>query len=274
MRLYVLRYLLFLILEGEKTNSELSQDVGGSTSNVSHAMKILHKCGLVKHPEKRPRSWDVIHTNKLILIIEKLLLVSKNNPEIKSLLELPTVIKIGTAIHKKDKGLTIVNIVKAARVSKLSAMKVLDKMTAYNLLRKKTGKPNLYYVPDTILSRLFFDVCCEIGNLLINKKEKEMTSREIIKRLKNDDSVLILIHYGSSARGTVDSLSDIDILAVTRDKISRGNILDCYTHKKVDLHVYSKSGFLQLIKTQPDFIKNISTAKVLKGEDILQAIMQ
>ena len=86
------------------------------------------------------------------------------------------------------------------------------------------------------------------------------------------ESVLILIHYGSSARGKDDRFSDIDLFIVTRDRISRGEILSRYSQKKLDLSVYSKRGFLELLRKQPDFMAHIATANVLKGKDIIEAI--
>ncbi len=84
--------------------------------------------------------------------------------------------------------------------------------------------------------------------------------------------MLILVHYGSSSRDASDKLSDIDLLAVTQDRISRGDILSRFSHGKIDLSVYSKSGFLQMLKTHPDFISHISKATVLKGKDIFEAV--
>lgn len=95
---------------------------------------------------------------------------------------------------------------------------------------------------------------------------------EIIRKIKDDESVLILIHYGSSYRGKDDILSDIDLFVVTRDRISRGEILSRYSQKKLDLSVYSKGGFLELLRKQPDFMAHIATANVLKGKDLIEAI--
>ncbi|MBI4650170.1 nucleotidyltransferase domain-containing protein [Candidatus Desantisbacteria bacterium] len=95
-----------------------------------------------------------------------------------------------------------------------------------------------------------------------------------MEQLKNDSSVLILAHYGSSARGTIDKFSDIDIFVVTRDKISRGDIISKYSGKKIDLNVYSKKGFLELLKFQPDFIRNLSRSRILKGKDILEEVVK
>ncbi len=104
--------------------------------------------------------------------------------------------------------------------------------------------------------------------------KKKLSLKEIIRKIKDNASVLILIHYGSSYRGTDDEFSDIDLFIVTRDRISRGEIISEYSQKKLDLSVYSKEGFLKLITKQPDFITHISKSNVLKGNDILEAVIE
>jgi len=256
----------------------MADRLGASIYNASHAMGLLNKAGLTIHPENRLRSWTADSTKPLNLTLEKLLLISKNNMEIQSLLMLPSYIRIGAQLAKSLHGTTIDVLMNSTGLSKVSVIKALKKMVELTLLRKKTGKPNLYYLSDKPLAQLFCKACSEITDIFLTKKEakkeKKVTTREIIKQIKNDKSVLILVHYGSSARGRQDKLSDVDLFAVTRDRISRGEIISHYRHKNIDLSVYSKKGFLRLIRTQPDFISNIATARVLKGRDILEAVTQ
>lgn len=273
MSLYSIKYLFHLIFEGEKTSRELSDELGGSIYNASHAMGALHSLGLVKHPDKRLRSWKADRTKEVIITLEKLLLASHNDQVFKDLLEQSAVIHIGSQLHMNNQGLALATLMKFTGLSKVSVMRGLKKLVAVNLLRKKTGKPNYYYHSNTTLAQLFFKACREMENLLFAREKREISPQEIIEQLETEDAVLILVHYGSSARGKADELSDIDLLVVTHDKISRGEMLSRYSCKKVDLGVYSKSGFLELIKTQPDFVSNIARAKVLKGKDILQAMI-
>ncbi|MDN3511260.1 MAG: nucleotidyltransferase domain-containing protein [Candidatus Jettenia sp. CY-1] len=273
MKLFIIRYLFRLVFEGEKTNSELSKDVGGTISNVSHAMHRLYALGLIKHPEGRTRSWIADHTKMPIKTIEKLLLIAKNDAEIKKLFLLPSVLKIGSFFYKNKKG-TINDLSKKIGISKVTIIKALNKLITYGILIKKSGKPNHYYLVDTKLANAFLRTCSEILVIFINDTKKEATPKKIIERLKKDNNVLILIHYGSAAKGTPDSLSDIDLLAVTHDKMGRGEVLEKYSHKYIDLNVYSKDGFLRLLKNQPDFIRNIAGAKILKGKNIFEAIIQ
>ncbi len=272
MNLYVIKYLLLLIFEGEKTSRELSEAAGRSLSNASHAMRTLGRLGLVKHPEKRVRSWVIDPTKKLNLLIEKLLFITRNDADIKGLLQLSTAIKIGGRLHQSKGGHSIPALLESTGLSKMSTIKILNRLVDHNLLRKDTSRPNKYYVISAMSSQLFFEVCNKIEHTLIKDTGSELAPQVLIKRLAKDKSVLILVHYGSSSRGKGDRLSDIDLLAVTRDKISRGDILARYSHKGIDLSVYSKSGFLQLLKSQPDFISNISMARILKGRDILHAV--
>ncbi len=273
MNLYVVKYLLLLVFEGEMTSRKMADRLGGSIYNASHAMGRLYKNGLVSHPEYRPRSWMADMSKPLNVTLENLLLISKNNMEIQRLLMLPSTIRIGTQLSKHPGGITIDMLIKSTGLSKVSVINALKKMVDLALLRKKTGKPNFYYPSGKPSARLFFKACSEITGIFLTRKEKS-SAMEIIKQIKNDKSVLILVHYGSSARGKQDTLSDIDLFAVTRDRISRGEIISKYSGGNIDLSVYSKKGFLQLARTQPDFISNIATARVLKGKDILEAVIQ
>ena len=273
MNLYILKYLFLLILEGEITSKELAEKLGEAPCNASHAMSILHKLGVISHPKNRVRSWIVDSSNPLVLTMEKLLIISKNNSEIKNLFHFPSVILIGNWFFINKKGATINELVKKTGLSRAYVMKALDKMSSENIINKKTGKPNNYYPYDTLLSRLFFQVSHDVLNLFSIRNDKKLSLMEIIRKIKDDESVLILIHYGSSYRGKDDRFSDIDLFVVTRDRISRGEILSRYSQKKLDLSVYSKRSFLELLRKQPDFMAHIATANVLKGKDIIEAII-
>lgn len=274
MNLYVLKYLFLLILEGEMTSAELARKLGESPYNASHAMNILHKLGVISHPEKRLRSWIVNSTNSLVLKMEKLLIISKNDSKIKELLRFPSVILIGSWFSINKKGTTINELIQKTGLSRATVIKTLDKMSSQNIISKKISKPNNYYPYDTLLSRLFFQVSHDVLDLFSIRNDKKMSLKKIINKIKDDNSVLILIHYGSSYRGKYDRFSDVDLFIVTRDKISRGEILSEYSQKKLDLSVYSKKGFLELLRKQPDFVTHIARANVLKGKDLIEAIIQ
>jgi len=257
MNLYILKYLFLLILEGEMTSKELAEKLGEPPYNASHAMSILHKLGVINHPENRVRSWIVDSSNPLVLTMEKLLIISKNDFKIRNLFRFPSVILIGSWFFINKTGTTINEIVKKTGLSRAHVMKALDKMSSENIINKKISKPNNYYPYNTLLSRLFFQVSHDVLNLFSIRNDKKLSLTEVIRKIKDDESVLILIHYGSSARGKDDRFSDIDLFIVTRDRISRGEILSQYSHKKLDLSVYSKGGFFELLRTQPDFIAHI-----------------
>jgi len=255
------------------TSRELASKMRKSIYNASHAMNRLHTLGLVRHPPGRIRYWVADVTKPLVMTLEKLLLISKNNRDIMALLEISSCIRIGVQMHENTNA-TILDIMNSTGLSRITVMKGLEKMAGLALLLKKTGKPNQYYPRRTPLAALFFRACKEIENLFLESNKEKPSPQDIIERIKEDESVLILVHYGSSSRGRADRLSDIDLFVVTRDKYSRGEILSRYSHGKIDLSAYSKKGFLQLIRTQPDFIANMASARILKGKDILEAIIK
>lgn len=269
MGLFIIKYLIYLISEGEKTSSEIADELRDSIYNVSHAMSMLYRFGLITHPSKRVRSWVLNSSNELVRLIEKLVFVSKNDPEVKQLLSQKSIILIGSEFYNNKAGITIKILIDSTKLSKVTIIKSLKKLKILKLI-KKAGKSN-NYPSQTNSAGIFFNVCFLIRGLF--NKNIELSLLEIIEQLKNDNSVLVLVHYGSSARGTIDEFSDIDIFVVTRDKISRGDIISKYSNKKIDLNVYSKKGFLELLKSQPDFIRNLSMSKVLKGKDILEAVI-
>ena len=273
MNLFIFKYLFLLILEGEMTSMEMSEKLGCSLYNASHAAGILLKLGLVKHPEKRIRSWVAESTNALVLDIEELILVSKNDEEVRNLLSIPSVISIGTWFHKNKKETTINDLTESTGLSRVSVIKVLKRMTSLKLISRKIGKPNRYYPSSTLLAQLFFKISNHIMNLFTDKKAEKESPQGIINKIKNHESVLILIHYGSSARGKTDRLSDIDLFVVTRDNITRGEILSEYSRDNIDLTVYSKAGFLDFLEKHPDFAAHLATAKILKGKDIFEAVI-
>jgi len=272
MNLYAIKYLLFLIQEGEQTNKELSLTVGGSVSHASHALSTLCRLGVITHPVGR-KSWISDINKPLVTTLEKLLLVSRDNPEIKKLLYLASGVCVGATFHKKNRDITISSLIALTGFSRISVMKTLKKMEDLNLIRREGPKPYRYYPIDIMLSQLFFEACKGITKLFSDENKKTLSPNEVIRHVKDEDSVLILVQYGSSVRKETDNYSDLDLFVVTRDKISRGEIVSCYSHKKIDLVVYSKNGFLELIRRQPDFVARLVTARILKGDDILKSLV-
>lgn len=276
MLLYGIKYLSILTMDGEMSTRELASKAGRSISNASHAMKILHSLNLVKHPEGRVRYWIANIQHPLVLEIEKLLLISKGDKNIEHLLWTSSIIHVGSTIYKNPQGITLSDLLITTGLSRMSILKSLEKMEALKLIRKKRGKPNIYYPYNSPLAKLFFKICDDIKDIFLypgKEEKKHISPQDIINEIKNDENVLILIHYGSSSMGKTDKLSDIDLFVVTRDKQSRGEIISKYSLGNIDLGVYSKMGFLHLIKKQPDFIASIAKANILKGKEILEAII-
>jgi len=273
MNLKNLAYLSYLIFEGEKSSREISISLDVPLYAVSRAMSSLSEFHLVFHPENRRRSWKVETSNTLNTLLEQLLLISKNSDGIKLLLFDQSVVHVAVTLHEAGNGLSIKQATIDANVSRVTATMALNKMTEAGLLTVQGEKPKSYYINRGLLARLFIETCLEI-NRTFEKQEPSVSSPEsVISQIQANDAVLMLIVYGSYARKTTDNLSDIDLFIVTRDKFDRGEILSKYARKQMDLNVYSKAGFLQLLKTQPDFVSNLASANIVKGKELLEAML-
>lgn len=271
MNLMPIKFIFPLIMEGEKTSRELADDLRAPLYAVSYAMGCLYKLNLVKRPEGRPRSWAINTESPVVHKFEKLLLVSKNDAVIRSLFLQPSVVRIAAKI-KDQKEVTIESLVRSTGISRPTVISGLKRLVSARLLHKKSGKPNLYYPTDDIVSTIFFESCLLLMGLFSRRSNRKISMQKVLSQIKKEDAVLILANYGSHARGTGDKFSDIDLFVVTRDRIQRGDILSKYSKPGIDLSVYSKSGFLNLLKSHPDFVSNIAKAKILKGKDILDAV--
>jgi len=274
MTLWILKYLFHILFDGEKTSKELSSEFGDSIFSVSQAMSALLRLRLVKHPGKRPRYWEVDPANPIIPKLEELTLMSKNSQKIKGLLTSSSFLRIAKAFYRGKPGVSIASLMHDARLSKVTVSKILGSLVTLKLITKAVSKPDKYYPVDKKIAGLLFECGIELARLFSFNEVGKAVFADVVSNMIHDNTVLILIHYGSTARGKSDRLSDIDLFAVVRDHISRGEIISRYADNNFDLSVYSKSGFLQLLKKQPDFINNIAGATVLKGKDIIDAVLE
>ncbi len=273
MNLKYLKYLSHLIFEGEKTSREIASSLEVPLPEVSRAINSLSEFRLVAHPALRRKSWKVENSNPLNTLLDRLLLVSKNSEQIKSLIFDQSVVLVATAFSDAGKELSINQAINHAKISRVTATTALNKLTAAGVLAAHGEKPKSFYVNRGLLPDLFIKTCIEIERTFSKTETPLLSPEALSSQLQADDAVLILVLYGSYARKTADESSDIDLFVVTRDRFDRGEILSKYSSKKNDLNVYSKAGFLQLLKTHPDFVRNLSLANVLKGKDLLEAIL-
>ncbi len=273
MSLGIIKHLIQLIRAGEKTSSELALELDEGMSSISHAMGKLFMMGLVTHPEKRNRYWAANTRIPFVDNLEKFLLISRGKKEILDLFAKKSLLLVSGVIYQQKDGATINAIVDATGLSKVSVISSIKKMMEQHLLNKSSKRPYRYYVPNREISKYFFELSHTIYEIFFAIKQP-VDIEQVIQAIAEDDTVLILVQYGSTIKGTHDIYSDMDIFAVTRDKFSRGEILSRYATDKLDLNVFSKSGFLELLKESPDFVHNVASGKIFKGKDILEAVLQ
>lgn len=93
------------------------------------------------------------------MLLDRLLLVSKNSEQIKSLLFDQSVVLVATAFSDAGKELSINQAIDHAKVSRVTASTALNKLTAAGMLAVHGEKPKSFYVNRGLLPSLF------IGNM-------------------------------------------------------------------------------------------------------------
>ena len=248
-----------------------------SQSHVSHGLKMLEELELVRHPSPYRKSWIVNSDNSLISILESLFIASKDDRDLIRLLSIPSVIKVGTLISKEGQ-LTIPALLNKTKLSRNTLIKILECFVEKGIINKINGNPNRYYPINQTKTKLFFEACKKIQLVTAQKDRKNSFRRlnieQLLKKIQREESVLILIQYGSAIRGKEDRLSDVDLFAVVRDKIARGDLIHKYRDDRLDLNVLSKKGFIEIIRKEPHFVHQLRDCVFLKGKSLFMAAIE
>ena len=99
------------------------------------------------------------------------------------------------------------------------------------------------------------------------KEELERGLKKIVERLKKDESIRLVLLFGSMARGDVGSESDIDLIIVKEtDKKFLDRLDEFYEDADIamDLLVYTPDEFERMKKRS--FIKRVSEEGVILYE--------
>ncbi|MDD5090172.1 MAG: nucleotidyltransferase domain-containing protein [Candidatus Wallbacteria bacterium] len=256
-----------LTLNGESTSRELASLLGKTIYTTSRASSLLAAHGLIYHPVTRKRYWAVDRSKKLVRLMEKYLLITKGNEELFSLIKRDSVLRV-IGVLQKQSSLTTEEIVRRSGLSRPTLRKVLGRLLNSKYCIKFRERPHQYCSSRTEGAKVFYQLCGELTTLLHPAPVKS-TLNKTIRELRQRDDVLILVHYGSTARGSGDEYSDFDLFVVVGDRYLRGEILSKYKKPGIDLAVYTINGFSKMCSKEPDFIANLATAKILKGKEYL-----
>jgi len=99
------------------------------------------------------------------------------------------------------------------------------------------------------------------------KEELERGLKKIVERLKKDESIRLILLFGSMARGDIGSESDIDLIIVKEtDKKFLDRLDEFYEDADIamDLLVYTPDEFERMKKRS--FIKRVSEEGVILYE--------
>lgn len=270
MRIQILTHIL---LEGESSSEDVCHSLELSASLASRELNKLKSLGLLRKAPRRARYWQADYESQTVREIERFILLVENHAEIIGLFDRFSVLRLGAAFHREDRSLTMNELVKITALSYATVHKWISHLIFRGFLTRTKNRHPLLSMINGEKQHTFFFICHQLAILHGFPPKKDSIPNTIIERLKNDSSVLILLQYGSTISGTADESSDIDLLIVTRDPFTRGRILARSYPPEIDLNVFSKKGFIDLLKKRPDFVRNAASGMIHKGANILKEML-
>lgn len=170
--------------------------------------------------------------------------------------------------------LTRPDLAKKTGFSLKTIKKTLDELLDADIVEIIEARPVKYRLPQNKRNRLFL----ELNGLLIDDRKKESESRmnyhELIEILVANEQVYVLVHYGSTQFGLSDHKSDIDLFLVVSDRETLYRIKSLRFDSRIELNPVMIEKLRAFAKKEPEFVKQLGSARVLKGRDILEALRE
>jgi len=268
MNLRSIEILLHLLMKGEREQNKLPEELGLSKQHISGIIKDMEKRGFISR-HKQNRSYLITYNsaNPLVRELNRLVLLAANQKQIIDVLSERNSLKTLSCFTDKSpiSRRELIKLTGYERRSLGMALRSLEekkiiypvsrKPSAYVLNKKNTAGISLWHI-----SKLIYGSPVDIDR--------------IIKHIINEDHVIISVLYGSAAKNKTDKYSDVDFFVVVDTPADRERIISKYSHPGLDLNVFSKKGFIQMLDKEPYFLKLVKEGRILKGEDIVNELIK
>lgn len=267
MNLGNIEIVLHLLMKGEQEQNKLSEELGFSKQHISLMMKDMEKKGFIsRYKQNRRYVVNYNGANPLVKELNRLVLLAANQKQIIDILSERNSLKTLSCFTDKSP-ISRKELIKSTGYERRSlgmALRSLEdkkiiylvskKPSAYVLNKKNTAGVSLWHI-----SKLIYGSPVDIDR--------------VIKHITNDDHVIISVLYGSAAKNKADEYSDVDLFVVVDTPADRERLLSKYSHLKLDLNVFSKGGFIQMLDKEPHFLKLVKEGRILKGDEMVKALI-
>lgn len=273
MNLNSLKILAYLLMYGEKDLNGLVKVFGLSKSYLCRLVKELERHNLVKRlrEDRRP----LVSPNMTHLLVERLnkfLLLAGIKKEIIDLLSDKSALKVLSCFTGGVKATA--DLVKESTYSNPIVYSSLKRLEEYGVINKISSNPLRYNLNQkNNLGVLLKDISSMIFSQEIDKMTVSPEIEEIFDSIKTEQSVLVFVVYGSYVQSQTDKYGDIDLFVIVNTEQDKDRLLKKYSYPNIDLNITSKLGFIRLLKEQPYFVKQLKEGKILKGKELLEALL-
>lgn len=273
-----MNYLSFEVLEllikyESLAPKDIADLLGVSYTAVDKALKGLHEKGVIRYDIPLKTRRIINREHPFVLKFREFLAV---DPEYKN--KLSTISKKSSRhiIHCffGDRILTRNDLAKRTGFSLKTVRRVLNELLDTDIVEEIRGWPVRYGVRKGAKNRLFLELVGLMMNGWAKGPEKQMSYEELIRRLKADDQVYLLVHYGSTQFGLEDDRSDIDLFLVVSDRETLHKIRSLPFDPRIELNFVLIEKLKAFAKKEPEFVSQLVSGEVLKGRHILEALSE
>jgi DNA-binding MarR family transcriptional regulator/predicted nucleotidyltransferase len=273
-----MNYLAFEILEllikyEGLAPKDISDLLGVSYAATHPALKGLQEKGFVRYevPATARRTLNKVHP-----FVSKFREFLAIDSEYKKKLSILSRKSSTSIVHcfSHNQILTRPDLAKKTGFSLKTIKKNLDELLDADIVQIIEARPVRYRFIQNTKNRLFL----ELNGLLIGERKKESESRmnyhELIELLVANEEVYVLVHYGSTQFGLNDQKSDIDLFLVVSDRETLYRIKSLRFDTRIELNPLLIDKLRSFARKEPEFIKQLASARVLKGRDVLEALCE
>lgn len=258
-------------MQGAHSTAQMADSFELAGSTIRKLLRPLQQHYMVK---KQGRLFYANSSHPLVKALTRLVFIANTQRDILELATDISSLRIFRSIWQNN-GITYNTIMQDTQLSRATTYRGVRLLLDKNLIVKKTSRPCKFYINsknEAVNQLLAFSL--ELSNKL-QDFNTGIHRLPVIKQVQNDDRVLLALLYGSSIRKNgYDNKSDLDLLIVANEPRDVDELKSAYSGENIDLSVFSKTGFLHLLRQQPAFAKTIMGGKALKGGDFLDICRQ
>lgn len=264
-----LRLTLLLTMQGAKAVPQLCSMLGVGSASVARMARPLKQLGLLR---KTATGLQADPGHPVSTAMTAVVFAAGSRPAIPQLICSPLPMRIVHAVSRNPET-TRECLILIAGVSRRVVFREVETLVQEGILIASGRRPTRYCVhPRDPIAVSVARLADELA--AYDRPEPNPTPDSLIGRAAWDSRLLLALQYGSSLHPErVDALSDVDLALVVHEPASVEAVRDDYGQPGIDVSVFTKTGFLNMLRRQPVFAHTLRNSKALRGADFLRACL-